>query len=338
MDEETVPERTPSFYFGIELLRLWGALAIVWIHFGSARIPGVAFAVPCFVVISFFFSWKYLKAVDVVKLRRRLWRLAIPFFAWGIVSYFVALAIGTHTGITPLLWQLMLGHSTCAPLYYLFEVAVFVMLLFLLRKLVTGSLFWWMVTLLAIGCLCAQYTEVNHRVWSSLPFEASYPLGRIVELFPHAVAGCALAALDWKGWRAFIIGLVLFGCGTVMIKCPPFRVSAHFGYAGISYLLGASGLVLSATAWSGTKYSLQALCCLSAATAGVYYIHPIVGSVLNYFGVGYYSLVVFVSFFVVLLGLHLPWVCVLFNRRHPISLGVCRNREIILNGKHPSRI
>lgn len=306
-------------YIGIELLRLWGAFAVVWIHFGTTRIPGVAFAVPCFVIISFFFAWKMIDSIDVIKLRQRLWRLLVPFFVWGIVSYVVALAIGIHSGITPLLWQLTLGHSTCAPLYYLFDVAVFMVILFLLRKFMACRMFWCVITTLVIGCLWMQYTGVNYYIWSPLPSEASYPIGRIFELFPHAVGGCALSALDLKGWRAFALGTVLFVCGMTMIVCAPFRVSAQFGYAGLPYLLGASGLVLSATAWSGGECWFWRVCNLSVATAGVYFIHPIVGFILNHFGLGCFSLVMFMSFCTVILGLHIPGICVLFNKRHPIS-------------------
>ena len=308
-----------SIYLGIELLRLWGASSIVWIHLGSTQIPGMGFAVPCFMIISFFFSWKMIDSVDAVKLRQRLWRLAVPFFAWGFVSYIVALALGTSSGIAPLIWQLTLGHSTCAPLYFLFNVAVLMVVLFMLRKFMAFRIFWCVVTALLVVCLWAQYSGVNYCIWKSLPFEASYPIGRIFELFPHAVAGCALAALECRGWRAFVLGVILFGCGVLMNMCTPFRVSDQFGYAGLVNLLGASGLVLSATAWRGGKRSSFGVCSLSIATAGVYFIHPIVGSILNHFGLGCFSLVLIISFSITLLGLHVPLVCVLFNKRHPIA-------------------
>lgn len=155
--EQTI-KKDKTFYLGIELLRIWGAMAVVWIHYGPARMPGVAFAVPCFVVMSFFFSWKTLDDVDGFRLFKRIKRLAIPFVSWGCVSYLISITIGNSRGMEPLLWQLCLGHATCTPLYYIFDITVIFVLLFLLRKCFVRRFFWPIVVGLAVVCFSLQYS------------------------------------------------------------------------------------------------------------------------------------------------------------------------------------
>ena len=66
------------FYPGIEVLRILGAMAVVWAHYGKFRMPVVKFAVPCFVAISFFLGWKMIESKSPERLLRSLSRLAIP--------------------------------------------------------------------------------------------------------------------------------------------------------------------------------------------------------------------------------------------------------------------
>ena len=317
-------KRESAFYLGIELLRLWGTMAVVWIHYGPRRMPGVGFAVPCFVMISFFLSWNILDSLDTIRFHKRVRGLVIPFIVWGCVSYLIAIATGTSTGIESLLWQLSFGHATCTPLYYLFDVLVIMNILFMLRKCLSERLFWGVTTLMVIICLIMQYSGLNYHIFGGFPYEASYSLGRIAEFFPHAVMGCFLASMNPKGLRMVIIGVVLVGAGLLMVS--PCRVSSQFGYGGFAPLAVSSGLVLMATAWTISPYHLSWLYVVSSTTAGVYYIHCIVGVVLSYFGYGSYLLVLLVSFLLVLSGLHLPGLYMLFNGRRSVLWDSSRNK------------
>ncbi len=317
-------KRDSSFFLGMEFLRLWGAMAVVWLHYGPFRMPGVTFAVPCFVVMSFFLSWKMIDDKDSIRLLKRIQGLVIPFFSWGCISYLIAILIGNSAGLAPLLWQLCLGHATCTPLYYLFDVTVIMTFIFVLRKCLVRWAFCIAVALLVVICLFMQYSGLNHFIFGRLPFEASYPLGRIAELFPHAVMGCTLASINRKGWRSAIIGIILVGAGLLMVS--PFRVPLQFGYAGLAPLFVASGLVSIVTAWTVTPGIFSWVRTLSSTTAGIYYIHCTVGAILTYFGRGSYLLVLLASFFIVLLGLHVPGLCMLFNGRHRVLLNTNANK------------
>ena len=282
--------------------------------------PGVIFAVPCFVVMSFFLSWTIFDNLDTARLYNRIGKLVLPFVTWGFISYLIAIVTGDRAGIEPLLWQLSLGHATCTPLYYLFDVTVIIIILFVLRKCFSLQLFLVVSAFLAVICLYAQYSGLNYYIFGSLPFEASYPLGRIAELFPNAVAGFILASINRKGWLRIIIGVILVGTGLLMVS--PCRVSSQFGYSGLAPLFVASGLVLLATTWTVSPRHFSWLYVLSSTTAGIYYIHCIVGVVLTHLGYGSYLLVLLVSFLIVLLGLHLPGLYMLFNGRRPVLRNV----------------
>lgn len=294
------------FYPAVELVRIWGAMAVVWIHYGTGKMLGMGYAVPCFVVISFFFAWKMIESAKADALRRRLLRLAIPFFAWGAVSYFAALATGSRSGLASLVWQLALGHDTCKPLYYLLDVAIITSSLFALRRLLPPRGFWIVVAMLSLFDVCVQYAGFNYRVFSKLPMQASYTLGRLVELFPIAVAGCGLGAIAIRGRLSFFVGMGLFACGAVATKCGALWVDMQFGYAGVTHILLSAGILAMATSWATDNEWLKSIRGISVASAGVYYIHPIVGGVLAHFGCKGYPVVFCTTAAIVFVGLRVP--------------------------------
>ena len=312
--EDKIVDAAP-FYPGVEILRLLGAMAVVWAHYGKFRMPVVKFAVPCFVVISFFLGWRMVESGEFARLGRRLSRLAVPFFAWGCVSYIVAVASGAKTGLAPLLWQLSLGHSTCMPLYYLFDMAVMMVVLFVVRRCFPVQVFWCIVGFLALACMCMQYSELNYELFGQLPVEASFPLGRIVELFPSAVAGCVIATGVLCGRRSFTVGVALSVVAVVTLLCEFLVVGKQFGYAGFALLIGPIGFVLMSTAFTSRNPMLRRVRIVSAATAGVYFIHTIVGDVLHLFKARNYWSVLLISFAITMIGLRIPVVCNAFNGR-----------------------
>ena len=303
------------FYPFVEILRLLGAMAVVWSHYGRFRIPVVKIAVPCFVVISFFFGWRVIASGEFARLRRSLIRFAVPFFAWGALSYIVAVILGTKTGIAPLLWQLLLGHSTCMPLYYLWDVAVMMAFLFVLFRCLSVKAFWWVSGCIAAVCLCLQYSGLNYRLFGQLPFEVAFPLGRLVELFPSALAGCAIASGILTGRRSLVIGSILAACSTVLLFSGIKDGGDGFGYAGLVLLSGAVGFVLMSTAYAPQNPLLVKIRLLSEATAGVYFIHTIVGDILHSFKAQKFTPVFLVALIVTLIGLRIPFICSLFNGR-----------------------
>ena len=307
-------EDVRPFYPCVEILRLLGAMAVVWAHYGRYRIPVVWLAVPCFVVISFFFGWRTIASGEFTRLRRSLARFAVPFFAWGAISYIVAVAIGTKTGLSPLMWQLLLGHSTCMPLYYLFDMAVMMSLIFVLRRYLSVRMFWGVLGCIAAACFCLQYSGLNYRLFHPLPTEVSYPLGRIAELLPSAVAGCAIAAGAMHGRRSLVVGSAM-SCVSVALLLSGISGGGDFGYAGLTLAAGAAGFVLASTAFASSNPKLARIRLVSAATAGVYFIHTIVGDVLHLFKAPKFQHVFLISLVITLVCLRIPFVRGLFNGR-----------------------
>jgi len=301
------------FYPYVEVLRLLGAAAVVWAHYGRFRIPVVRLAVPCFVVISFFFGWRAIESGEFARLRRILVRFAIPFFGWGVISYAVAIAIGTKAGVSPLLWQLTLGHSTCMPLYYLLDMAFMTSFIFVLRRYLSARMFWCASGCVAALCFYVQYSGLNYGTFSHLPLEASYPLGRLAELLPAAVAGCAIAAGGMRGLRPLFAGLALSCVSVALLLSGTSWVGENFGYAGFVMSAGAAGFVLASTAFASVDPRLAKIRLVSAATAGVYFIHTIVGDILHLYKTPKFQQVLLISLVVSLIGIRIPFVRGLFN-------------------------
>ena len=82
-------------------------------------------------------------------------------------------------------------------------------------------------------------------------------------------------------------------------------------------------MVLAATAFTSGDPRLAKIRLLSEATAGVFFIHTIVGDVLHVFKTPKFPQVLLISLLVTLIGLRLPIVRVLFNgkvRKRPVGL------------------
>lgn len=80
-----------KYNYGILILRLLLTLAVILNHFWDVENPGVlkpmyllrSCAVPTFMLLSFFLTEKAISAPSVVNLKKRIARLATPFFVWG---------------------------------------------------------------------------------------------------------------------------------------------------------------------------------------------------------------------------------------------------------------
>ena len=80
-----------KYNYGILFLRLLLTFVVILNHFWELESPGVlkplyllrSCAVPTFMLLSFFLTEKAITSPSIQKLKKRIIRLATPFFAWG---------------------------------------------------------------------------------------------------------------------------------------------------------------------------------------------------------------------------------------------------------------
>ena len=274
------------------------------------------YAVPCFMILSFYLFGDTLEARPKGFLKKRLLRLVWPLVGWAVI-YAVVYAVFQMIypqywligGIESFFWQMLTGNSPLnASMWYQFSLIVITLLITVIVR-ENRNLRTYFLILLALIALGMEYSGANSLLFGSLRNELKYPLGRTIEMIPFAVMGLLLCywgfAKDFsyiknKAFSAFC------GCGicvaftVLLLKCN-FPVPNGFEYGGIKPIL--ISFVLFAFFAFLPLYHLpdfiqKLLSKLSGLTLGIYCIHRMVG--------------VFATLVLNLLNIHLHsfWFCV----------------------------
>lgn len=257
--------------YGISLLKIIAAFAVVWAHFGLGMGRLTTWAVPSFVLISFWLTSRVITEGDGSAVKKRVLRFVIPFLFWGFIAW---VANGVLSGLwssKSLALQLTLGHAVCPPLYYLFDVCLIVLILWGLAFYFGSRYVLWSGVI--CFCLLAQYLGLNAWTFGDLAEPYRYPLGRLVELLPYGALGLCLRNPRFS--YKWLIG-VLFGLGVYkFVDC---RVEG-FGYNGIGLMI-ETVCICSFFIALGQKFSerLPKASRFDILSGGVYFTHYIIGS------------------------------------------------------------
>lgn len=282
-----------NYNLGIEILRLLLCFLVVVCHFWSsgdgdlrgwksalAWIRG--YAVPAFMVMSFYFCEPKLEEKNWKAIWRRIGKLYIPLAGWAVI-YFVIYRVIRVDGIrwSDLLWQASLGHSTLNQTMW-FQVDL--ILLTLLFALLINIFYNYKQVLLAAALVAwtLQYSGIN-RAFGILPGEMSFPLGRLCEMLPFAVGG---AVLYWIGMdrirkhRFFACAVSVVTIGFLYLA-DVFAPVAGFGYAGIQCLIVGMALVVFfyCLPLENIRHGRRAFHFVSSCSMGVYCVHRLVARI-----------------------------------------------------------
>lgn len=303
-----------KFNPGFAFLRLWLAYAVVTVHFlrmkeaypnGTPRplawfFQAGAFAVPVFMLMSFFLSGARFQAPDLKSVRTRLHRLLLPFVFWSTVTfalnwYLDGLGVGWNYGVrwSSLGWQLLGG--TCfaigPQMWFIADLLWLTVLFFAIGRFLSGGRGLAVLAGLFLGAAAFSYSGLNYLCFKDLPYECRYFFGRFFEMIPYAAVGCALSrcrgAFDsvrlGVRWLLVVSGLALFlfAIYNIVFTLPP-----GLGYQGLQRMLQALPL-LAAAYFLPTNHVPRGLTVvivyLSKFTMGVYLVHFALGRVLESF-------------------------------------------------------
>lgn len=279
-----------EYNYGLAAFKCILAFCIVFLHFGCGEHPHApSWSVPAFMIVSFYLMKSLWQKPSWHTLSARLARLACPFFIWGI---FYWIANGLFTGefsLRALFWQLVVGHTVCMPLYFLFLLMLFTELLFTVFKAikqasVRRALFLSLATL----CCIIQYSGVNATLCTMLGEripEMLYPIGRIAELLPAALIGLILSNGKVRALSAAherltgFSGCLIASLGIILSNTTP--IPKGFLYQGIPILLEASGTTLIFLSCNKLLLKIPTTChylqMLSSVMLGVYCLHWLIG-------------------------------------------------------------
>lgn len=287
---------------GICLARIVFSFLVVCCHFFDGGIgesivkPFRGMAVPVFFILSFFFTDRAFRSASVFNrlFWRRLSRILSPLWFWGIVfaPFYAVTVLFSQTGsnhlsaaLLGIVEQLTVGHAYDTPLWFLFVLAILTALYGLsLRKKCSSKRQVMILLVLLCAAYWSQYSGLNHSLWKRLPFAFKFPIGRIAECIPFAVAGILInraklltRPLD-SSWNALrlIVSFILSWPFPIL----PWNNGQDFGYAGVFRLRTGIGLFLlfaNLPMHYLPRQYLRGIETLSSFSLGVFCVHVPVG-------------------------------------------------------------
>ena len=315
-----------DYNYGVSILRIIFCYMVVNFHFYGLMYGDNRFyflrelAVPVFIFISFYFGYKVISSGDTSSYKKRMIRLIVPYLFWGIVPFIGLFLVSLFTSIPrpslrDLFMQVVFGSNERlnAPLWFMWEMLVLTVLFIIIYRLFKKYTIVVLV-LLMIASYVIQYTNVNLVFYETLPYELYNDFGRFFEVLPLACAGYITADINLtervlkRRWLGIIFFIVAVLCVLFVEKIPsPFIT---FAYAGVKHLIVTELLFLSfycipfAKVPSMIKSFIKVV---SSYTMGVYFLHWMVGKVMNvfwlrFFGVEKTLAETFVIFIICMIG------------------------------------
>lgn len=237
-----------EFNFGIALLKLLMAFEVVLNHFWNDTSSFFLapfnylkpYAVPVFMIISIYFSTNCILSLNTEVLKRRITRLYIPFILWPIILFPIFYFV-KNIAVKDLLMQLLFGHSYLTVLWFQFVLIIITILLYCLcyyaKNSKTQDV---LLIVILVLSLVFQFTGLNYSIFSKLPYELSYPFGRICEMIPSMFLGFIMCKHNlMKNKYVFIILLLLTIACLLLPNIKGFgnsNLGIHFESALIVYI------------------------------------------------------------------------------------------------------
>ena len=283
-----MPEAVKKLNLGIALIKVFACLGVISLHFGG-KAYGRWLAVPAFMFVAVYLSAKTIMSGDRERLRKRLWRLFVPYATWGFIGYAYRALVHGLCNPMDLVEQLLTGYPTCGHMYYISLLFWFTILLFLLERLFVNrdTL---VCLLLTVVSFVMQYTGWNYALFGEIEIGFRYTIGRFFEFLPLAACGILLAKAKvserFTPRKGVLFAMGLFVLSAVLMAIGVPGYPPGFAYCGFApFLMCLSSCVLLITLGDlfsgGQNRWLRALGSLSMLTPGVYYCHMIVGETIQ---------------------------------------------------------
>ena len=292
-----------NYNLGIALGKMLMCFVVVQAHFWDKSGPPPvltiisslqAFAVPFFMVISFFLSEKIFERRDPVRNRRRMRKLIFIQVAWAVLYWLVyvlyLLLVEKNPGGLPdsvklLLWQIFTGHSPKlnSTMWFQTDLIVLTALVILLFSRLSERGALGIMAVLAGACLIFQYSGLNEALLLPLRYELRYPIGRFFEVLPMAFAGLWIARSDAVGRMGRAAPLICIAAFAAL-RFLPLPSAPGFENQGLRPLLTGSVwamLAISLPLRSLPEKARDVLAVLSRHTMGIYCMHRMTGNLLR---------------------------------------------------------
>ena len=189
---------------GIEILRMILCFWVITSHYAGKKnrkkykILQTFFHVPTFMIISFYFYYKTLISNDIIKYKRRLERLLIPYMIWPIIFLVISKFSFDYIIIKKLIILLLIQYLTGAKVVgclWFVGILIFFGILFQIVSFLFRKRALLILQIFSIISYFLQYKEINYKIF----FKYSNDLRSgswVVDMMPIAVTGLTLRKRD----------------------------------------------------------------------------------------------------------------------------------------------
>lgn len=292
------------YKWGIGVLKILLCFCVILIHYGQGSEITKHFnafmssAVPCFMIITFYFNGKMLLDGNRKKLRIRIVKLVKPCIGWASI-YFIIYKLMYNLKLRDydlkwkdLLWQLITGHSYNAPLWYMYDLIVLTIVFGIILCMCQNKYNIMLVFLLIVS-IVYLYSGLN-GIFNELIGQLKWTLGRFAEMLPYSIMGL-LVGLNNDKLEKIKYPYKLGGLGILLIFwiiCNRLETSGklwvefNYGYAGLGLLIKSLlifGVCLFVSDIPISRKGEKIIIEISQYTLGIYCMHVLVGECLMIF-------------------------------------------------------
>ena len=294
-----------SFHYGFGILKSYLAFLVIVSHQFKRNTTknvlilritnNIGYHVPCFFILSFYFSFKNLLSIKKANIINRFIRLLIPYFGWPIIILLINKIYNkifdkklpdTYEALKS---QLILGSTYINQFWFQWNLIVstlfFLIIIFIFRKN-----FQFILILILILFYYIQYSGNNFVNNLNLRKNDKFTVGRMFEMIPLGVTGLTLGHYDIINklytikFQTFIISLLIYN---LIRDYKIFSNIKGFYYQGIELNIRAVCIVFIFSLFPSekikNKFLIKILDLITHYSAGPFYLHlSLKAYLLNY--------------------------------------------------------
>lgn len=283
---------------GIQIFRMLLCFWVVLDHcLGHKinRIFRIRLHVPCFILISFYFSYKIISGRNTIKIKKRFERLLIPYFIFPIIvslinnfsfHYFNFSIFRRKINFHDLFIQFAVGRQFILVFWFQFFL-IWTSLLFIIISFLFKKKFILIIQLIYITSNFLIYSKINYNFFRLFGSSVRYSIGQIAEVMSLSIIGFIIGYLNiliiiQKYYKRTIffsfIGLLF------LFRYNIFSFISTNTFGGLTFDIGSilGFLLFYFLPLNNIKYQIfyKIICQITNYTQGIYSLHLLLDPVL----------------------------------------------------------
>lgn len=289
---------TPKiFNFGFAFLKVFLSFDVIRTHLFKSWstknkfllyiLKNRRFHVPCFFILSFYFSQKEIILLNYKKFKNRLERLLIPYIFWPIIIFLYNNIFQNLfnkkkliISLKDLIYQILYGHIFIRQLWFQWDL-IMITIFFYIFIFIFKKKYLFFLQLLYFLAYIFQYSGNNRKFFYYLKAENRVCISRLAEMLPYAVIGFTLSYLNiikklqnYK-IKTLVFCLIIYNFISKYLVFSKFKFSVAYG--GIKLNIISICIIFIFSLFPSEKITNMRLIIIlkfiTNYTAGVFYLH-----------------------------------------------------------------